>query len=461
MAEETASLAADDWQQEPNSYPSTDGDAPLVIPRPNHDISRKDIDSLALRVLYKLHNEGYQAFLVGGAVRDFLQGTIPKDFDIATDATPEQLRRLFRNSRIIGRRFRLVHVFYGPEYFEVATLRRCVSEVEADADDLDGPVMEDNAWGTVESDAYRRDFTINALYYDIDGFSIVDYCGGVADLRDGIIRAIGDPVLRFREDPVRMLRAIKFAARFGYQFAPETKAALISEGSWIAEANGHRLAEEFFRIIGQKNPHEGFRLLFETGLLRAMYPTYFEAIGGTGAEQIVDVLTFLQGEREAGRFLPMECLTALLFVPLLADIHTEDDTFTDCVARVEHEVRGLCDQMELPRRLSTAAVGLLRGILYLFFYAGDRRRRGRFVHNEEFDWAWRLADCCWRNDVAVHAVLEVWLDTRERLGDTFVDGWVGKPDRRDVFSFRGATGGGRRDVHRGDGPVARRRRRRR
>ena len=440
---------------------SVDAVEPVVIARPNHSISRKDIDSLALRILYKLHHEGYQAYLVGGAVRDFLQGSVPKDFDIATDATPEQLRKLFRNSRIIGRRFRLVHIFYGSEFFEVATLRRNVAEDQADADDLDGPVQDDNAWGTVESDAYRRDFTINALYYDIDGFSILDYCGGVDDLRDGIVRAIGDPVVRFREDPVRMLRAIKFAARFGYDVAGETLSAIRSEGAWIKEANGHRLAEEFFRIIGQKNPDAGFRLLVETGLLGHMYPTYLEAIDHSGAEQIIDVLRMLQAERDAGRYLPMECLAALMFIPLLSEVHTEEEAFIDCVSQVQENVRSLCDQMELPRRLSTSASGLLRGILYLFFYADDRRRRARFVHNDEFDWVWRLADCCWGDDETVQPVLEVWLATRESVGESFIDGWVSAPDRRDVFSFRGATGGGRRDIGSSDGPVARKRKRRR
>ena len=387
----------------------------------------------------------------------FCKGTVPKDYDIATNATPEQLRRLFRNSRIIGRRFRLVHVFYGPDYYEVATLRRNVCEGDENPDDVE-PVTNDNSWGTVESDAYRRDFTINALYYDIDGFSILDYCGGVQDLRDGVVRAIGDPIVRFREDPVRMLRAIKFAARFDYAIAPETADAMRSEAGWIQEANGHRLAEEFFRIVGPKNSAIGFRLLLETGLLEHMYPAYFDAIGNDGAEQILAVLTQLEQDRDEGRYLPLECLTALLFVPLLAEIDTEDEMFVDCVDSVQSAVRGLADAMELPRRLSTAAAGLLRGIIYLFFYADDRRRRARFVHNEEFDWVWRLADCCWSGESAVQPVLEAWLNAREAAdGRGFVDGWVDQPDRRDVFSFRGSTGGGRNNLNATDSPTARRR----
>ena len=151
---------------------------PRLIPRPDHPISRDDIDDDVLRVLYRLKHNNFEAFIVGGAVRDMLRGKHPKDFDVATNATPSELRRLFRNSRIIGKRFRLVHIFYGDKQFEVATLRAQVNDpAEAEVSD-DLYIEDDNAWGDVESDAFRRDFTVNALYYDINGFGIVDYTGG-------------------------------------------------------------------------------------------------------------------------------------------------------------------------------------------------------------------------------------------------------------------------------------------
>ena len=236
---------------------------PRIIARSDHPISRQDLDKDTLRVLYRLKDTGYEAFLVGGAVRDLLMGRRPKDFDVATNARPRDLRRLFKNSREVGKRFRLVHVFFGPKNIEVATLR---SEVEPNGGD-DLYVESDNQWGNLESDAFRRDFTVNALYYDIRDFAIVDYVGGVEDIQAGLIRTIGDPRVRFQEDPVRMLRAVKFAARFGYRIEPATEAALKELHADILKANRHRVTEEFFRILTQANRAEGLRLMAKFGLL--------------------------------------------------------------------------------------------------------------------------------------------------------------------------------------------------
>src|SRR5208283_2277445 len=192
----------------PQHHPPTDLE-PRIIHRADHPISRQDIDKDTLHVLYKLKDANYSSFLVGGAVRDLLMGRRPKDFDIATDARPNELRRLFRNSRVVGRRFKLVHVFFGPKNVEVATLRSMV-EPATPSDDL--YIDDDNQWGDLQSDAFRRDFTINALFYDIRDFAVIDYTGGVADLEAQLIRCIGNPQVRFQEDPVRMLRAVKFAA---------------------------------------------------------------------------------------------------------------------------------------------------------------------------------------------------------------------------------------------------------
>src|SRR5213595_1755778 len=204
---------------------------PTIVPRSSHTISRRDIDPGALKVLYRLHEHHYIAYLVGGSVRDLLLGRRPKDFDIGTSAHPYQVKKLFRNCWIIGRRFRLAHVRFGQKIIEVATFRRQVEpgeEVVQDGDPAPDPTTpegelllhHDNTFGTPEEDAFRRDFTVNALFYDIATFSIIDYVGGLEDLRAGIVRAIGDPEVRVREDPVRMLRAVARAARLDFALDP-------------------------------------------------------------------------------------------------------------------------------------------------------------------------------------------------------------------------------------------------
>ncbi|TPW12232.1 MAG: poly(A) polymerase, partial [Halothiobacillaceae bacterium] len=183
---------------------------PKIIPRSEHSISRAYIDSNAVKVLYRLKDANYAAYLVGGGVRDLLLGREPKDFDVATDARPEEIRAEFKNCRLVGRRFRLAHVMFGREVVEVATFRAAPTPDDGGLDDEErGPLLRDNVYGTLEEDAWRRDFTVNALYYDIRDFSVVDYTGGLADLNAGVLRLIGDdPALRYREDPVRMLRAV-------------------------------------------------------------------------------------------------------------------------------------------------------------------------------------------------------------------------------------------------------------
>jgi len=190
---------------------------PEIIPRSEHGVSRSDISENALKVLYRLKNAGYQAYLVGGGVRDILLGLKPKDFDIATDAHPEQVRELFRNCRLIGRRFRLAHVHFGREIIEVSTFRASHNDaVDGEGHEEDGRIIRDNVYGTLDEDVWRRDFTVNALYYNIEDYSIVDYVGGLEDIQNKQLRLIGIPEDRYREDPVRMLRAVRFAIKLGF-----------------------------------------------------------------------------------------------------------------------------------------------------------------------------------------------------------------------------------------------------
>ena len=197
-----------------------------VIPREQHAISRKDISENALKVMYRLNKAGYESWLVGGGVRDLLLGKKPKDFDVTTNATPDQVRKLFRNCRLVGRRFRLAHVMFGPEIIEVATFRghhegHTTDRVTSQRGQ-NGMLLRDNIFGSIEEDAQRRDFTINSLYYSVADFTVRDYVGGMKDLQDGVIRLIGNPETRYREDPVRMLRAVRFAAKLNMTISPET-----------------------------------------------------------------------------------------------------------------------------------------------------------------------------------------------------------------------------------------------
>src|SRR5690348_6440663 len=241
---------------------------PHILERAEHPISRRDIDPDVLKVLYRLIKAGHIAYLVGGSVRDLMLGRRPKDFDVATDTHPQQVRDLFRNSRLIGRRFRLVHVFFGPKNIEVATFRRHSEDVSAE----DPLIRHDNTFGTPEEDAFRRDFTVNALFYDPQTFRVIDYAGGVADLRARLIRTIGDPELRMREDPVRMMRAVRFAAKLGVDIEAGTRAAIERNRADLLKASVPRLVEETFRTIGQPGAARALLLMEELGLLEQLMP---------------------------------------------------------------------------------------------------------------------------------------------------------------------------------------------
>jgi poly(A) polymerase len=261
---------------------------PKIIARADHSISRADISGNALKVLYRLSEAGFHAFLVGGAVRDLLLGLHPKDFDIATDAEPEEVRRLFRNSRLIGRRFRLAHVFFGQEIIEVATFRASTGtgapepdEEQTIPDDIDeehrvvhasGRILRDNLYGTIDDDVWRRDFTANALYYNIEDFSIWDYVGGVEDIRARVLKVVGDPTTRFREDPVRMLRAMRFAAKLDFSLAPETQAPIPSLKRMLAEVPAARLFDEAMKMFLKGAALASWRLLRSYQLDAMLFP---------------------------------------------------------------------------------------------------------------------------------------------------------------------------------------------
>jgi len=263
-----------------NLEPGTDITPTLrIIPRDQHIISRKNISKAALRVLYRLNEAGYTAYLVGGAVRDLLLGLHPKDFDVATSATPDEVKKLFRNCRLIGRRFRLAHVVFGPEIIEVATFRGLGEEGgEGDRHIVDGRIVRDNIWGTIEEDAIRRDFRVNAMYYDISDFSVRDYVDGSRDLDDRVLRLIGDPVTRYREDPVRMLRAARLAAKLDMQIDEAAMAPFETLGPLLADAAPARLFDESLKMFLGGQGLKSFRMLEKCGLLKFLFPATARAL---------------------------------------------------------------------------------------------------------------------------------------------------------------------------------------
>jgi poly(A) polymerase len=247
---------------------------PQIIPRASHNVSRADISTSALKVLYRLHNAGFLAFLVGGSVRDALLGLHPKDFDIATDAHPEEVKALFGNCRLIGRRFRLAHVRFGREIIEVATFRAAAT-LENDPDvahDIEGRILRDNVYGKMEEDVWRRDFTCNALYYSIADFSIWDYVGGVDDIRKKRLVLIGDADQRLREDPVRMLRAIRFAAKLGFHIDASVSNAIANRRSLLRNVPPARLFDEFLKMFQAGHAAKTFALLREHRLFEELFP---------------------------------------------------------------------------------------------------------------------------------------------------------------------------------------------
>jgi poly(A) polymerase len=289
----------------------------LILARPDHTISRANIDENCQKVLYRLHRAGRLGYMVGGAVRDLLLDRKPKDYDVATDARPPEVRRLFRNSRIIGRRFRLAHVYFKEGIVEVATFRRDPDPDAQRSDDGELLITDDNQFGTPREDAFRRDFTVNALFYNIADYSVIDYVGGIEDLRARRIRAIGDPHVRFQEDPVRMTRACELAGRLDFTIETETQKAIIEQRGEILKASTARLTEEMLQILRSKKAGETLQWMLDLGLIEVFLP---EAMGILLAEREGlgdwgEMLALLDEKAEAGADLPDTALMGALLLP--------------------------------------------------------------------------------------------------------------------------------------------------
>ncbi|MCN7451852.1 polynucleotide adenylyltransferase PcnB [Escherichia coli] len=338
-----------------------------VIPREQHAISRKDISENALKVMYRLNKAGYEAWLVGGGVRDLLLGKKPKDFDVTTNATPEQLRKLFRNCRLVGRRFRLAHVMFGPEIIEVATFRGHhegnVSDRTTSQRGQNGMLLRDNIFGSIEEDAQRRDFTINSLYYSVADFTVRDYVGGMKDLKDGVIRLIGNPETRYREDPVRMLRAVRFAAKLGMRISPETAEPIPRLATLLNDIPPARLFEESLKLLQAGYGYETYKLLCEYHLFQPLFPTitrYFTENGDSPMERIIEQVLKNTDTRIHNdmRVNPAFLFAAMFWYPLLETaqkIAQESGlTYHDAFALAMNDVLDeACRSLAIPKRLTT------------------------------------------------------------------------------------------------------------
>ncbi len=304
------------------------GITPRITPRAKHPISRRMIDEEALKVLYRLHHHGYLAYLVGGSVRDLLLGKVPKDFDVATNAHPHEITNLFKNSRIIGRRFRLAHVFFkGNKIVEVSTFRSRSEFEEIETEE--GEIIRKDSFGTPEEDALRRDITINGLFYNIADFSLIDYVGGMTDLERGIIRTIGDPGERFQQDPVRMIRVIRHAARTGFPIDDATYEAIFRHRDEIRKCSPSRIRDEFLRDLKEGMAQPSLQLMLRTSLILSLFPEFQRAFGDRSSSRERNKQFFLslfglvdELIKRNGTF-PEAVLFSLLLFPLIEAITPE------------------------------------------------------------------------------------------------------------------------------------------
>ncbi len=309
--------------------------APKVIPRAAHNVTRNEFSKSALKVLYRLNKAGYEAFLVGGCVRDAMLELHPKDFDVATNATPEEVRALFGNCRLIGRRFRLAHVRFGREIIEVATFRAAAIHVDDDSKhDHEGRILRDNVYGTIDEDVWRRDFTCNALYYNIADFSIWDYVGGVEDVNRRQLVLIGDPEQRLREDPVRMLRAVRFAAKLDFEIDRPVIEAMHHHARLLSNVPAARLFDEFLKLFQSGHAERTFDLLREHGLFAEMFPaTEQELLSDNDFMKFVRAALKNTDRRvAAGKSVtPMFLLGVFLWLPVckLAEIRRSEEKMSE------------------------------------------------------------------------------------------------------------------------------------
>jgi poly(A) polymerase len=367
-------------------------EAATRIPRDGHPISRSNISDSALKVMSRLRSQGYEGYLVGGAVRDLMLGNQPKDFDVATDATPEQVHELFRNSRIIGRRFKIVHVRFGREIIEVTTFRGHHDDPEEENNSRQAPkhsqhaasgmLLRDNVYGSLEDDAIRRDFTVNALYYCSSDFSVFDYAHGVTDLERRQIRIIGDPEKRYREDPVRMLRAIRFAAKLDFDIEPATAEPIADLAHMLEAIPAARLFDEMLKLFMAGYALRTFTLLREYQLLDHLFPATATALEESSyALPLVEAAMRSTDQRiaEDKPVTPAFILAALLWPPTVQLRHQIEDSGETPMAALQEAAQTIVSEqihhIAIPRRFTQPMKEIWEFQLRL------QKRRGKNVNS--------------------------------------------------------------------------------
>ena len=386
---------------------------PVVYKRQDHCVSRKNIDPDALKVLYRLDKLGYTSYLVGGGVRDLLMGRKPKDFDVGTSAKPNEVKKAFRNCFLIGRRFRLAHVRFGEKVIETATFRQnsqTVGEIIEHA--AEGP-LEDNTFGTPETDAYRRDFTVNGLFYNIRDFSVIDWVGGMSDIKKKVIRSIGDPEIRFQEDPVRMMRAIKFSSRLGFKIEKKTAAAMKKYHAMILSASLPRVCEEVFRLFPYGHSAEAFKLMWECGMMGDLLPELAKYVDRSGGRKsptwkYLEVLDEYEKRMSAQGFeVPNGLRAAVLMTGLLRESQK------DGMGRKVMDT--LMQSIKPPKATYFTAVLLMDSLRR--FAASPTKGKSRFVHNRDFLDALDYNRIVLRAEKKDEKILNEWSDLYEQKGN--------------------------------------------
>jgi poly(A) polymerase len=363
---------------------------PRIIPRPEHTLSRKNVSLEALKVLYRLFHAGFKAYLVGGSVRDLLLDKRPHDFDLATNARPGEIRKLFRNSRIIGRRFRLVQVFFrGGKIIEVSTFR-CRSEFE---DTIEETLARNNTYGTPAEDAQRRDITINGLFYNVADFSVVDYVGGIKDLQDGYIRVIGDPGVRFVRDPVRMIRVLRHAARTGFVIDQAAWEEIVDKKNLILACPPARLRDELLRDFKSGAARPFIELMLESGLFYAVFPSW-QSLGEEGKLELLNNMERLDVVYQADLPFSENLLWALFLRPYL---HQEDLPRT--LGELREAIPALCrlalGTIEFPRQRQEEVTQVLALAEIIAPYHTERQSvPGRLARLAAYPEAWLFHRIC-------------------------------------------------------------------
>jgi poly(A) polymerase len=381
-----------------------------------HRLVINTVDPDALYVMEKLRANGYTAYLVGGSVRDLLLGTKPKDFDISTSAEPEQIKQLFRNCILIGRRFRLAHIRFGRKVLEVSTFR------SGDPDN-DALILRDNIWGTPEEDVLRRDFTINGLFYDPATQQVIDYVGGYPDLQKKVLRTIGQPFIRFRQDPVRMLRMIKFQARFGFDVDPSAHVALLECRQEIVKSSPARIQEELLRMLESGASEPFFRLLAEHGFMHLMMPAFGQFMESSECEEVFAYLkeidtTFHDPSRP---LLPRPVLLSCLVYPLMekriASRYVDREKMPH-LGEISKEAHDQINEIFLPffhlsRRMKAGLISILTSQYRLTPLEKKKGRRVRIPNDPEFPDAIKFFEVRCALEPAFQSIWEEWKDAMQ------------------------------------------------